>query len=283
MTPLRQRMIEDMRVRNLSPATQQHYIAAVAAFAQQFHRSPEVLEASHLHQYQVYLVNQKRFSWGTFNQHMSALRFLYRVTLGREGTIQRLPFARQPRRLPVVPSLEEVGHLLGSVHKLKHRAAMMTAYAAGLRVSELTHLKVTDIDSQRMTIRVEQGKGQKDRYVMLSPRLLEVLRTYWRAERPTSWLFPGQSPDRPISAQALQNACREARWRSGIPKRITLHTLRHSFATHLLEAGTDLRTIQLLLGHKSLGMTARYVHLAQSTVCATASPLERIQLPEPAC
>ena len=281
MTPLRQRMIEDMRVRNLSPATQEQYIRAAAHFAQHFDRSPEGLEAEHIRQYQVYLVNQKRLGWGTFNLHMSALRFLYQVTLGRDWAIERIPLARQPRRLPVVLSREEVGQFMASIPRRKHRAALLTAYAAGLRVSEVTKLKVSDIDSQRMTIRIEQGKGKKDRYVMLSSRLLPILRQYWKAERPAEWLFPGQRPDRPLSVAALHKACRQARRRSGIAKRITVHTLRHSFATHLLEAGTDLRTIQLLLGHKSLNMTARYTHVAQSSVCATASPLDRIALPEP--
>lgn len=276
-------MIEDLRVRNLSPATQQHYIAAVAAFAGHFGRSPEALDAGRLREYHLHPVSQKQLSWGAFNQHMSALRFLYQVRLGREWMIERMVLARQPRRLPVVLSPEQAGQFLSCLHKLKYRAALLTAYAAGLRVSEVTHRKVSGIDSQRLTIRVEQGKGKKDRSVMLSPRLLEVLRTCWPAERPCGGRFPGRRPDRPISAQALRNACREARWRSGIPKRITLHTLRHSFATHLLEAGADLRTIQLLLGPKSLSMTARYIHLAQSSVCATASPLDRVKLPEPAC
>ncbi len=173
MTPLRQRMIEDMRVRNLSPATQKHYIEAVVALAKHFGRSPELLDAAHIRQYQIHLMNQKRCCWGTFDQHMSALRFLYQVTLRRDWAVERIPLARQPRRLPVVLSLEEVGQFMASLLRLKHRAMLLTAYSAGLRVSDVAKLKLTDIDSQRMMIRIEQGKGKKDRYVMLSPRLPE--------------------------------------------------------------------------------------------------------------
>jgi site-specific recombinase XerD len=197
---------------------------------------------------------------------------------------------KKPFKLPVILSPEEVMHFLESIHSLKHRAILMAAYAAGLRVSEATHLKVTDIDSQRMMLRVDQGKGGKDRYVMLSPRLLEELRSYWRAGRPKTWLFPGDIPGRPISRNAVGLACQKAHRCSGIQKPITPHSMRHAFATHLLERGVDVRRIQLLMGHRSLATTTRYLKVATSTICATTSPLDllpdigppRPKAPEPA-
>ena len=210
-----------------------------------------------------------------------ALRFLYKVTLKRPWAVEEIPMPKRPRKLPEILSPEEVRHFLDAIINHKHRAILMTAYAAGLRVSEATHLKVTDIDSQRMMLRVEQGKGMKDRYVMLSPRLLDVLRTYWKSARPTRWMFPGEVPGQPITREAVGLACQKARRDAGITKPITPHSLRHAFATHLLESGADLRTIQLLLGHRSLATTARYLKVATTTVCATISPFDLLPQVEP--
>jgi site-specific recombinase XerD len=211
---------------------------------------------------------------------VAALRFLYTVTLRKTWHVEEiLPAPQKPDRLPVVLSSEEVLHFLECVRGLKHRAMLTTCYAAGLRISEVLHLRPTDIDSRRMVIRVEHGKGQKDRYVMLSPKLLELLRTWWRMARPTPWLFPGDRPGQAISKEAVEKACQKARRHGGIAKPITPHLLRHAFAVHLLESGTDVRTIQLLLGHRSLATTARYLRLATIKVCATRSPLD--WLPHP--
>ena len=208
---------------------------------------------------------------------MAALRFVYTVTLKRPWVVEDdIPTSRQPKKLPVVPSPEEVARFLNAVKSPKHRMILTVCYAAGLRVSEAVHLKPTAIDSQRMVIRVEAGKGAKDRYVMLSPKLLKLLRTYWKAGHPKGWLFPGDRPEQPITACAVEFACGQALERSGIDKPVTPHSLRHAFAVHLLEAGTDLRTIQLLLGHRSLSTTSKYLRIATSKVCATASPLEAL-------
>ncbi len=225
--------------------------------------------------YLLHLV-QKKVSWSSYNQTLGALRFLYEVTLGRKDVLERIPFPKQPKRLPVVLSLEEVTRFLAAVVGIKYRAILMTAYAAGLRLSEVTGLRVADIDSKRMVIRVRQAKGRRDRYVMLSPRLLAVLREYWKVIRPTDWLFPGDVPGQPISGKAVHLACVRAARDAGLDKHVTLHTLRHSFATHLLEAGTDLRTIQVLLGHSKLETTAIYTHVSPAAVEATRSPFDRI-------
>ena len=279
MTPLRQRYIEDMQLRNYSPKTQQLYVECVSLFARYFHRSPELLGPEHIRAYQLYLVHEKKSSWSRFNQTVCALRFLYRVTLGKDWSITHIPFPRAEKKLPIVLSQPEVAQFFAAIPNLTYRTVLMTAYAAGLRISEALHLQVADIDSQRMVIRVRQGKGHKDRYIMLSPKLLALLRDYWQAVHPTTWLFPGTAPDRPLAAGTLDDVCRKARQRSGLGKKITSHTLRHSFATHLLEAGTDIRTIQLLLGHASLRTTAKYLHVSPSTVAATPSPFETLALP----
>jgi integrase/recombinase XerD len=211
----------------------------------------------------------------------AALRFLYKVTLKRDWAPDDLPMPKRPFKLPIVLSPDEVFRFLSCVDYRKHRTILTTIYATGLRVSEATHLKVTDIDSERMMLRVDQGKGRKDRYVMLSPRLLEELRAYWKVTRPTPWLFPGDIPGQPISRDAVGQACQKAHRAAGIAKPITPHSLRHAFATHLLEAGTDVRRIQLLLGHRSLATTSRYLKIATSTVCATVSPLDLLPNVEP--
>jgi len=262
MTSLRKRMIQDLRVRNYSPRTITTYIRAVAAFAKHFGASPRLLGAKHIHEYQVFLVEQKKASWPSFNQAVCALRFFYHVTLGRQEMIAHIPYGKREHKLPVVLSTEEVGRFFQAIDNLKHRTVLMTMYAAGLRISEALALKITDVDSARMVLRIEQSKGRRDRYVPLSPTLLEVLRTYWRRQRPRTWLFPGATPPQPLSATAIQKVCGRARRRAGLEKRVTTHTMRHCYATHHLEAGTDLRTIQHILGHGSLNTTAIYLHVA---------------------
>lgn len=279
MTPLRQRMIDDMQLRNLAASTQKHYIACVAGFAKFFGKSPEELDIEAVRQYQLYLLNERKFSAETVNGCVSALRFLYLTTLEMPWTNEYFPRARRPHKLPVVLSQEEVLAFFDHVPSLKYRAALMACYGAGLRISEAVSLRVSDIDSQRGLIRIEQGKGAKDRYAMLSPRLLHVLRRYWCATRPPDYLFPSWRKDRHLSSTSLQLACREAAARAGIAKRVTVHTLRHSFATHLLENGTDMRVIQVLLGHTNIGTTARYAAVSPQLVSATVSPLDKLEHP----
>jgi len=282
MKPLRQRMIDDMQVRNLAPATQRNYIHYIRELAKFFHLSPDLLHPDQIKEFQLHLLHNRQLSANSLNQSMSAIKFLYRTTLEKDWADQKFPRVRVPNRLPVVLSGEEVILLLAHVPSVKYRAALMTCYGAGLRVSEAARLKVTDIDSQRMLIRVEQGKGNKDRYAMLSPRLLKVLRTWWKLAQPEEWLFPSWRAGRHISIGSLQTACREARYASGIPKTITVHTLRHSFATHLLENGTDLRVIQVLLGHSQINTTARYTRVSPVMISATTSPLDLLGVPETA-
>ena len=281
MTPLRQRMIAAMQIRNFTANTQAAYLQQIALLARYYHQSPEALGPQQIQAYQLYLTNERKLAPGSLCTIAAALRFLYHVTLKRDWALDDIPIPKKPLKLPVILSPEEVEHFLECIGSLKHRTLLTVAYAAGLRVSEATHLKVTDIDSQRMVIRVEQGKGQKDRYVMLSPRLLEELRTYWKVARPKLWLFPGDIPGRPITRDAVEQACDKARRLSGIDKPITPHSMRHAFATHLLEAGTDVRRIQLLLGHRSLATTSHYLKVATSSVCATVSPFDLLPRPEP--
>jgi len=280
MTALRQRMLEDMQIRNLSPNTQASYCQQVSQIARYFGKSPTDLHPEDIRSYQVYLTNERKLTPKSILIAVSAIRFLYKVTLKKDWAFEDIiPACKAPQKLPEVLSPEEVVHLLAHVPSLKQRTILTTCYAAGLRVSEAVSLKATAIDSQRMVIRVEQGKGQKDRYVMLSPKLLETLRGYWRAARPKQWLFPGDRPEYPITRSAVELACKQARCSAGITKPVTPHSLRHAFAVHLLESGTDVRTIQLLLGHRGLATTARYLRIATSKVCATSSPLDL--LPQP--
>lgn len=277
LSPLGRRMIEDMTVRNLSPATQRSYVHAVAKFSRYFDRSPDRLGLEDVRAFQVHLVSSG-ISWAALNQTVCALRFFYGVTLGHGEIPERIPYAREPRKLPVVLSADEVVRFLEAVSSLKTRVALTTAYAAGLRSSEVVGLKVADIDSARMVIRVEQGKGGKDRYVMLSVQLLGILRSYWRLARPEHWLFPGREASKPIDVQVLHAACRSACAAAGLDKRVTVHTLRHSFATHLLESGTDIRIIRVLLGHANLSTTARYTQVSSGLIRRTGSPLDRLAL-----
>jgi site-specific recombinase XerD len=267
-------MVEDMQIRNLAPETQVSYVGHVARFAKYCRRPPEELGAEDVRRYQLHLINDKRLAPTSVVGAVAALRFLYQITLKQTWALDAIIPPKRPQTLPVVLSPDEVVRFLGAIADLKHRAILTTCYAAGLRLSEVLHLKVADIDSQRMVIHVADGKGHRDRYVMLSPTLLQCLRAWWRTSRPTIWLFPGQRPGHPMDKGAVQWACRLARFRSGITKPVTPHSLRHAFSVHLLESGTDLRTIQLLLGHRQLETTSRYLRLATTKVCATTSPLD---------
>ena len=264
VSPLRRRMIEDMTVRNLSPATQRSYLHAVAKFSRYFSRSPDRLDIEDVRAFQVFLVSQK-ISWPALNQTVCALRFFYGVTLNRPEIPERIAYDREPRKLPVILSADEVVRFLEAVPSLKTRTALTTAYAAGLRASEAVSLKVADIDSSRMLIQVRHGKGAKDRTVMLSPQLLEILRTYWRLARPREWLFPGRDESKPIDVQVLHAACRSATKAAGLAKRVTVHTLRHTYASRALALGESLTMIGRLLGHNKVATTARYAHLARDT------------------
>ena len=278
MTPLRQRMLEDMGIRNLAVNTQLAYVQQISAFARHFDRSPEALGPEQVRAYQVHLIEERKLAAGSLSVVAAALRFLYKITLRRPWNGDDIPMPKRPLKLPIVLSPEEVVRFLACVASTKHRAILTTIYASGLRVSEAVQLRPADIDSSRMVLRVDQGKGGKDRYVMLSPRLLEVLRDYWRVERPKLWLFPGDGAGRHITKNAVEQACQKAQRAVGIDKPVTPHSLRHAFATHLLEAGTDVRRIQLLLGHRSLTTTSRYLKIATSSLCATVSPFD--QLPD---
>jgi site-specific recombinase XerD len=281
MTPLRRRMIEDMQVRNLASETQRAYLGQISKLARHFGTSPERLGLADIRAYQLHLSQQLAAS--SMGVAVAAIRFLYKITLARGWRFEEaIPTCRRPQKLPVVLSQQEVGRFLEAVPSLKHRVILTTCYAAGLRISEAVRLTPDAIDSQRMVIRVAQGKGSKDRYVMLSPRLLDLLRSYWHSAHPKLWLFPGDVPGQPITIYAVEQFCRKVRREANFAKPVTPHSLRHAFAVHLLEAGADLRTIQLLLGHRSLSTTARYLHLATSKVCATASPLEFLPPPSPA-
>ena len=245
-------------------------------------RSPVGLGPEEIRAYQVYLTNERRLAPSSVVVAVSALRFLYRVTLRKRWVFDDvIPVPKKPRSLPVVLSRDEVTQFLDAVKAAKHHAILTTCYAAGLRISEAVRLTVSAIDSQRMVLRIAQGKGKKDRYVMLSPKLLEILRAWWQVDRPAHWLFPGEPPEKPITRNAVGRACQVAVRRAQLTKPVSPHALRHAFAVHLLEAGTDLRTIQLLLGHRSLQTTAQYLRVATSTVCSTASPLDLLPQPLP--
>jgi integrase/recombinase XerD len=281
MSPLRRRMIEDMTIRKFAPKTQSSYIRAVKNFTVFLGRSPDQASAEDLRRYQLHLASSG-VATPSLNATVTALRFFFAVTLGRSELTERMPFVREPRKLPVVLSPEEVARFLEAAPGLKYRAALSVAYGAGLRAAEIISLKITDIDSTRMVIRVEQGKGRKDRYVMLSEHLLALLRAYWKEARPQGWLFPGRDPVQPLTTRQLNRACHFAAQAAGIDKRVSLHTLRHSFATHLLEQKVDIRVIQVLLGHKKLDTTALYSQVATRTIREIRSPLEQLVMTPPA-
>jgi len=282
MIPLRRRMIEDMQIRNLTANTQRVYVANVFRFACYFRKSPELLGPTEIRSYLLHLTRERRLAASSIIVTVSALRFFYTVTLKRPWVVEDdIPAGHQAKKLPVVLSKEEVARFLGAVDNLKHRMVLTVCYATGLRISEAIRLMPAAIDSKRMVIRVEQGKGRKDRYVMLPPTLLDMLRDYWQRTRPGEWLFPGRSPGQPVHPLTINLTCREVARQCGIGKPVAPHALRHAFAVHLLEAGTDLRTIQLLLGHRNLSTTAQYLMIATSKVCATVSPLESLNVVMP--
>jgi len=281
ISPLRRRMIEDMTIRKFAPKTQSSYIRAVRNFTVFLGRAPDQASAEDLRRYQLHLASSG-VATPSQNATVTALRFFFAVTLGRSEITERMPFVREPRKLPVVLSPEEVARFLEAAPGLKYRAALSVAYGAGLRANEVISLKIGDIDSTRMVIRVEQGKGRKDRYVMLSPPLLALLRAYWKTARPQGWLFPGRDRVTPLSTRQLNRACHFAAQAAGIDKRVSLHTLRHSFATHLLEQKVDIRVIQVLLGHKKLDTTALYSQVATRTIREVKSPLEQLVMTPPA-
>ena len=281
MTPLRRKMLNDLVIRNLSENTQKSYLQAVTGLAKYYHRSPDQLNAQEVQRYLLYLSQERQLSWASCNTIRHGLRFFYQVTLNWPTTQFYLPCAKEPSKLPQILSHEELVRLFTVTTNRKHRALLMTTYAAGLRASEVTRLQVTDIDSARNCIRIDQGKGRKDRYVPLAPHLLAQLREYWREQRPPQWLFPGTLIDRPMSRDSAWHIYVKARDKAGITKPGGLHLLRHCFATHLLEAGTELVVIQRLMGHTSIRSTIRYLHLAQAHTAATTSPLELLEFPTP--
>jgi integrase/recombinase XerD len=277
MTPLRQRFTEDLQLRNLSPVTVQAYVRYVAQFARYFGRSPEQLTPEQARQYQLHLL-RKKVSWSTFNQSVCALRFLYGTTLGRKDYVPRLPFGKKPKRIPVVLSREDVLKFLQCIPSRKQRMVLTTMYATGMRVGEAVRLAVADIDSRRMTILVARGKGNKQRLVPLSQKLLTELRLFWKTHRNPVWLFPSRLPDRPLGISALEATCRRVRARAGLNRRFNTHALRHTFATELLEARVDLFAIQKILGHRSLSTTAKYTHVRRNHLQAACQSLELLPL-----
>jgi len=277
MGKLHDQMKRDLELKHYSPKTRSCYLASVKSFALHFHRSPAELSDEEIREFLHYLIEDKKASQAAISQTYSALKFLYETTLKKDWSGFRIPRSKMEKRLPVVLSRQEVEAIFLATRNLKHRAILMTIYSAGLRVSEAVHLKVLDIDSQRMVIRVEQSKGAKDRYTLLAQRALEVLRDYWRAYRPKEWLFPGQPAKGPLSVSSVQRVFGKVLHEAGIKKHATVHTLRHSFATHLLEAGTDLYHIQRLLGHATPKTTAIYLHLSRKDLGGIRSPIDFIE------
>jgi integrase/recombinase XerD len=277
MTELRRRMDDDMVVRGMAVRTRETYLTAVTGLARHYHRSPDQIADDEVQAYLLYLIRDRQRSWSTCNITVNALRFLYHTTLKRDRTTFCVPSPRQPGTLPAILSRDEVERLIAHVPNPKHRTMLLTTYAAGLRLNEVLHLRVTDVDSARMTIRVEQGKGGKDRYTVLSRQLLETLRSYWKTARPSTWLFPSQETGQPMHPTALQRAYQTAKLRAGIKKPGGIHGLRHAFATHLLEAGVDIHTIQRLLGHAYISTTTRYFQLTRHTEMGPDSPLDLLE------
>jgi site-specific recombinase XerD len=282
MGHLHDQYLQELELRGYSPHTCNCYVRCVRAFVSHFQRSPEELGTEHIRSYLHYLARERQLSQGAINQAYSALKILYETTLERPWDTLRLPRGKKPKQLPVVLSQDELERLFAAVSYLKHRALLVTIYSAGLRVSEATHLKVSDIDSSRMLIRVRQGKGRKDRYTLLAQRTLPLLRAYWRKHHPHDWLFPGRPDDQPIQAQTARLVFHQALQRAKIIKPASPHTLRHSFATHLLEQGIDLCHIQHLMGHTSIRTTVRYIHVSQRHISQVNSPLDAWYTPEEA-
>jgi len=280
MTPLRQKMINDMKLRRLAQKTQEAYVSAVADLARYYKQSPDLLDKEQIQRYLLHLMEERRLTWSTCNVAVSGLRFFYTQTLGIDSLRLGIPPMKTQAKLPEILSAEEVERLFKCALNRKHKVVLMTTYAAGLRVSEVVNLRLDDIDSSRMTIRVRQGKGNKDRYTILSIRLLTELRTYYRESKPSLWLFHGTYNDRQMHIGTAQTMYYTAKERAGITKKGGIHTLRHCFATHLLEAGVDLRTIQSLMGHTSIITTMGYLRVTSKQLAATRSPLDLIETPD---
>jgi len=276
-TPLRQRMIEDMTIRNMATSTQKIYVAAVANFSIYHGCAPDKLSAEDVRDYRLHLIS-RGLKATSINPIMGALRFFYGTALGQKHVSEQIPYARKEDTLPAVLGRDEVVRFLKAVADLQMRTTFITIYAAGLRVSEAVKLTARDIDSARMVIAIRQAKGRKDRYVMLSEQLLGILRAYWKQTHPKHWLFPGPKPSRPITTRSVERACRKAAEAAGLDKTVTVHTLRHSFATHLLEQGVDIHVIQDLLGHRNIASTTRYARVAINTIRQVQSPLELLNM-----
>jgi len=281
MTPLRKKMIADMQLRRFSANTQESYLRAVFGLARYYHKSPDKINASQLKNYVLFLTNERNLRWSTINTITAGLRFFYTETLGRKDMALSIPPRKTPRHLPEILSKSELLLLFSSVKNHKHRAILITAYACGLRIGEVASLKVNNIDSSRMMVRIEHGKGDKDRYSIVSPRLLAELRSYWRVYRPKLWLFPNEKTKEKLTRATPHLIFKAAKKKAAIKKNVTFHSLRHSFASHLLEAGVDIRTIQILLGHSSITSTARYLHVARKDLGSIQSPLDLLYIPDP--
>lgn len=280
MTTLREQMIRDMQLRRFSSHTQESYVRAVYLLAKYYKLSPEKIDGKMLQDYVLYLLNERKLKWSSINVATAGLRFFYTVTINRKDLALAIPPRKTPRTLPEILSQEEILRLFTSLSNQKHRAILMTAYASGLRVSELINLRVNDIDSDRMMIRVEKGKGEKDRYTILSERLLKELRSYWKVYRPQTWLFSNQRTKQRLTRSTPELIFTTAKKKSNIKKKGCIHLLRHAFASHLLEAGVSIRTIQILLGHSSISTTSKYIHVARKNLSSTQSPLDLLNIPE---
>ena len=275
MGTLRDQMQADLHLKGITPRTQKDYLREVSNLAKYFNKSPEELGEKEVKEYLVHLLKDRKISGGTYKYYVSGIKFLYRTTLKREGVVDAIQYPKSRRKLPVILDLSEVEALFSVTENLKHKAILMITYSSGLRISEATRLKITDIDSKRMMVRIQQGKGGKDRYSILSHAALECLRQYWRKYHPKDWLFEGQKKDKHISISSIHQIFHAAKKRAGITKPASVHTLRHSFATHLVEAGTSLHHVQLLLGHRSPNTTTVYLHVSRLNLAQVTSPLDK--------
>ena len=277
---IKEKMIQDLVIRGMSKRTQENYLGCIKQFVKYYMKSPDLLSLEDINSYQLYLIRDRQISVSYFNIQVAALKFLYGVTLKREWNIELIPYHKESKRLPVVLSKEEVVQLYKAVSYIKHKAMILTLYSTGIRASELTHLKVSDIDSKRMQIRIDQGKGGKDRYVRLSEKLLKILRLYWCSEKikPKTWLFPGYGEDSPLSRHSVTKMILKARKKAGIQKQVTTHTVRHTCATHMLESGENIKKIALMLGHSSLKTTGKYLHVASNYLDNMKTPLDDLEL-----
>ncbi len=280
MTPMRQKMIKEMSLRRFSEKTQKSYLSSVTGLARYFKLSPEKINKQMIEEYMLHVIQERKLKWGSCNTILVGLRFFYIKMLGMDSLFINIPINKKGSELPEILSSDELESLFTVMTNQKHRTLLMTAYAAGLRVSELVNLKLADIDSKRMMIRVHQGKGRKDRYTILSKRLLKELRIYWKMYSPNLWLFSGRDPEQPLPSGTAQKIYYDAKERAGIKKGKCIHTLRHCFGTHLLEAGVDLRTIQMLMGHSNIKTTIIYLQLSKKHLSSTQSPLDLLEIPE---